>query len=510
MIKLEHISYWYPDSRDPALCDLSLEIGEGESVCVMGRNGSGKSTLVKLIAGFVEPARGRLSVNGKLENPGRPTIHGGGMTEPVGIIFQNPDNQMVATLVEKEIAFALENMAVPLADMKTAVRQTARQFGIEHLLTRLTSELSGGEKQRVALASVMVQQPMILLLDEPDSYLDQAGRSLLETELKRLHDQNCRLIELRITQSVEASRHYERLIVLDRGTVVADGTPDKILADNNLGIRTGLLVPDLTNVNLALPDTLGADPEPGSPRVTKISLTQINFGWPMAEQILRNLSLSLRAGETVGLVGRTGSGKSSLGMLLAGLVEPTDGERNCRDADNNDLTVKRIRGQVALVLQQPERQFFLDTCAEEIAFGPSNLGHTLPEGEIDKYFAMAGLNPARYAERDPFTLSAGEKRRLAFAAVLSMAPSIVIFDEPTAGLDGEGVGRFLALSHRLREAGLGQMIISHNGDVINSLADRVLYLNERGELIELTPQTLVGDPDFAGLVSRPSVRGPVS
>jgi len=510
MIKLEHISYWYPDSRDPAICDLSLEIDEGESVCVMGRNGSGKSTLVKLIAGFIKPTRGQLSVNGELENSGLPAIHGGGMTESVGIIFQNPDNQMVATQVEKEIAFALENRAVPLAEMKVTVRQTARQFGIEHLLPRMTSELSGGEKQRAALASVMVQQPSVLLLDEPDSYLDQAGRLLLETELNRLHDYNHSLIELRITQSIESARCYERLIVLDRGTVVADGTPDKILADRALGTRTGLLVPDLSKVNLALPDTLGADPEPGSSRVAKIALTQINFGWPMAERILCNLNLSLCVGETIGLVGHTGSGKSSLGMLLAGLVKPTDGVRNYLDADGATLATNQIRGQIVLVLQQPERQFFLDSCSEEIAFGPSNLDRVLPEGEIDKYFTMVGLNPVRYAERDPFTLSAGEKRRLAFAAVLSMAPSIVIFDEPTAGLDGEGVGRFLALSHRLREAGLGQMIISHDGDVISSLADRVLYLNDQNELIELTPQTLVNDPDFAGLVSRPSVRGYVS
>lgn len=515
MIKLEHISYWYPENRDPAVCDLSLEIGAGESVCVMGRNGSGKSTLVKLIAGFVKPTRGQLEVKGEFENPGSPaihdnevgspTIHGGEKIGPVGIIFQNPDNQMVATLVEKEIAFALENRAVPLDEMKTAVQITARQFGIEHLLKRLTTELSGGEKQRVALASVMVQQPQVLLLDEPDSYLDQAGRLLLETELNRLHDQNSALIELRITQSVEAARKYQRLIVLDQGAVVADDTPDEILAKTDIGLRSGLLVPDLTMVNLALPETLEGRHGPDGSRVAEVSLSTVDFNWPMGEPILRQLNLSWSAGETVGLVGHTGSGKSSLSMLLAGLVEPTAGDRHYRDSNGVDLETDRIRGQVALVLQQPERQFFLDTCAEEIAFGPSNMGRALPAGEIDKYFTMVGLNPARYAERDPFTLSAGEKRRLAFAAVLSMAPSMVIFDEPTAGLDGEGVGRFMALSRRLREAGLGQLIISHDGDVMTSLADRILYLNGQSELIPLTPETLVADPNFAGLVSRPSV-----
>lgn len=500
MIKLERISYWYPDSRDPALCDVVLEIGDGESVCVMGRNGSGKSTLVKLIAGFFEPTRGQLQVNGETKD----------RNEPVGIIFQNPDNQMVATLVEKEIAFALENRAVPLAEMKTAVRKTAVQFGIESLLYRLTSELSGGEKQRVALASVMVQRPSVLLLDEPDSYLDQAGRVLLETELARLHKRNHNLIEVRITQSVEAAWTYERLIVLDQGSVIADGPPDKILADHDIGTRAGLFVPDVDRINLTLPGSLGADSESSGSQVAEVSLNNVDFGWPMAEPVLRNISLSLRVGETVGLIGHTGSGKSSLGMLLAGLIKPTEGSRIASDRTGTQLKDDQIRGQVALVLQQPERQFFLDTCAEEIAFGPSNMGRILPEGEIDAYFSMAGLSPARYAERDPFTLSAGEKRRLAFAAVLSMAPSIVIFDEPTAGLDGEGVGRFLALSRRLREAGLGQMIISHDGDVVSSLADRVVYLNRQSDLIPLTPESLIADPDYAALVSRPSSRGPIS
>jgi len=503
MIRLEHISYWYPNNQEPALCDLSIEINDSESVCVMGRNGSGKSTLIKLIAGLIQPERGRVEIDGGGADDSSP----GGTPRPgeVGILFQNPDNQMVATQVEKEIAFALENRSVPLAEMTSAVARLAQQFRIEHLLGRLTSELSGGEKQRVALASVMIQKPAILLLDEPDSFLDQIGRSLLTAELDRIHSENSHLIELRITQSTEIAQKYGRVIILDRGTVIADGPPLEILADRELCTRTGLTVPDTSQVTLSVPASLRTNATDA--RLAEISLKAVDFAWPMSAPVFEKLSLSLQAGETVGLVGPTGVGKSSLGLLISGLVSPVQGEVSFLSRDGDHLLPDSVRGQVVLVLQQPERQFFLDSCAREVAFGPSNLGRTLPKGEIDTFFEMVGLNPARYAERDPFSLSAGEKRRLAFAAVLSMAPSMVVFDEPTAGLDGEGIGRFICLSRTLRDAGLGQMIISHDGDVIGRLVDRVLYLTDRKEMIELRPAELLSHPGYAGVISRSSSPG---
>jgi energy-coupling factor transporter ATP-binding protein EcfA2 len=157
------------------------------------------------------------------------------------------------------------------------------------------------------------------------------------------------------------------------------------------------------------------------------------------------------------------------------------------------------------MLQQPERQFFLETCAEEVAFGPSNRGRSLSSAEINSFFELVGLSPARFVDRDPFSLSAGEKRRLAFAAVLAMSPSFVIFDEPTAGLDGEGVGRFIALSRALRQLGVGQIIISHDGDVVRQLCDRVAYMTRRGDLLLLSLSELLGDPRYSGVVSSPII-----
>jgi energy-coupling factor transporter ATP-binding protein EcfA2 len=156
---------------------------------------------------------------------------------------------------------------------------------------------------------------------------------------------------------------------------------------------------------------------------------------------------------------------------------------------------------VVAILQQPERQFFLPTCAEEIAFGPSNHGRQLSSEEVDRYFRMVGLEPSQFARRDPFTLSGGEKRRLAFAAVLSLAPEVVVFDEPTAGLDPEGVGRVLAISRLLKRQGVAQLVITHDGAVVRRLADRVLYLERPDRLTELTPDGLLTDSAYVGVVS---------
>jgi energy-coupling factor transporter ATP-binding protein EcfA2 len=350
----------------------------------------------------------------------------------------------------------------------------------------------------------MVENPAVLLLDEPDSYLDQEGRRILADELVRLHREDSSLIELRITQSAQVARDYPRLIVLNDGAVIADGTPELIFGDRWLCAIAGLTIPEPSHVKVTVPENLGSEQGSEDQRLHTVRLDQVSFAWPMGELVFRDISMSLQAVETVGLVGPTGVGKSSLGLLIAGLHQANEGQVLYLHKSGLGLPVEVVRGQLTLMLQQSERQFFLETCAEEIAYGPGNRGRTLDARETDAFLEMVGLNAARFADRDPFSLSAGEKRRLAFAVVLALAPSFIIFDEPTAGLDGDGVGRFLALSRSLREMGLGQMIITHDGDVVSLLCDRTLYMTRRGDLLALSPSELFGDPRFAGVVSSPT------
>lgn len=495
MVKLENVTYWYRDDSAMVLRNLSLEIAPGEAVCLMGRNGSGKSTLARLIAGLVEPKRGTILVNGH-------AVVGDEHDPEVGILFQNPDNQMIATLVEKEIAFALENQAVAQARMEEAVARIAERFGIAHLLTRMTGELSGGEKQRVALASTMIQRPSVLILDEPDAFLDEAGRRILKHELDQIHNLNSKLTEIRITQDPSVAGDYPRLVVIDHGEIIADDSPDRIMAKADVVHRAALSFRVFDNRGLELPIAVHASGDRLS--VVQTKLERVGFAYPRAQSGLGEFDLGLESGEILGLVGPTGAGKSTLGLLMCGLIKPTSGKIHYLDGRGEAVVADSLRGQVAALLQQPERQFFLDTCAKEIAFGPANLGRGLAEDEIEGFLLMVGLDPRKFAERDPFTLSAGEKRRLAFAAVLSMTPSVVVFDEPTAGLDQEGVARFLQLSAALKARGVAQLVISHDGDVVRQLADRVLYLKSGDQLLQLSPAEFFGQEAFSGVVSPPT------
>jgi energy-coupling factor transporter ATP-binding protein EcfA2 len=538
MITLSHITFAYAD-RPPVLDDISLEIKSGEAVCIMGANGCGKSTLARLIAGLVEPRLGEVIIDHESHSVQMGKHHA---FRRVGILFQDPDNQMVAVTVDKEIAFSLENAAVPMATMEQTVTETLAHFGITHLRNRLTSELSGGEKQRVALASVMVAKPPVLLLDEPDSFLDQAGKQMLTDELARMHKADPGLTEIRITQYPQVARQYARMVVLHEGKVAADGRPDAILKDDDLCLRAGLRF-DARDAS--------AGPEPCAPAilpdghraavghpVQSIRLQQISFGYDGKNPVVADLDFTWKRGETIGLVGPSGSGKSSLGSLMCGLLQPLMGRIELLDTQGLTVTKTPKPGWIAGLFQQPERQFFLTTCGEEVAFGPKNLGVTLSPDDIAEYLNLVGLGqgasceagrlprPAfggtrndetkgggsrnsessgvihQFASRDPFSLSMGEKRRLAFASVLSMNPSFVVFDEPTCGLDPEGVGRFMRLSQSLRERGIGQLIISHDGDIIRSLSHRVLYLPGDGRAAEMTTEEFFGSPAYRSVVSR--------
>jgi len=493
MIRLENVTYRYREDSEPVLRNLNLHLQPGESVCVMGANGSGKSTLAKILAGLIDVKQGRVRVE-----------IGDGCPMPVGILFQNPDNQIVSVTVEKEIAFALENLGVPLAEMEARVTETLKRFSILHLRSRLTAELSGGEKQRVALAAVMVCRPPILVLDEPDSFLDESGKATLMEELQKLHQGNPSMIQIHITQYPNTAERYHRLIVLDRGVVVADAAPQEILQDQAFCIKTGLAFSLENGRQIVIPQSSVNGVAERSPSLEKITLRNVCFHYAGECEVLRNVSFDLKKGEIIALVGPSGSGKSSLGLLLCGLLKSVSGSIEYLDDNHKPVPFDLLVGRVSAAFQQPERQFFLPSCSKEIAFGPKNLGYMLTKIEIDALLAMAGLEPGTFAPKDPFTLSGGEKRRLAFAAVLSMLPQFVVFDEPTCGLDQEGVGRFLLLALALKRRGVAMVIITHDGNIVESLADKVIHLKGDSSWIELSNAEFFSNNSWEGVVSPPT------
>jgi len=476
MISLDCVSYNYPGREKQALSDITLKISAEESICILGSNGSGKSTFASLIAGAIKPTKGTLNIFSSHGNKCRKT----------GMLFQNPDNQTVATEVDKEIAFNLETDAVQLDEMRKRVADHIDSFGLTSIARRAISTLSGGEKQLVSLAAVTIDNPPIIILDEPDAFLDSSGQKLLADEINRLRAENDRLIEIRITHRPSVAEKYSRICILHNGEAVFDGSPDVILFNNNKLFQYGL-VDDSTmpgNSMAALRNTQNMNRL--KDKDSKISLQQVTFGYENNIEVVSDLSLEINSGEIVAIVGQMGSGKSTIGHLVCGLLTPVSGAVNFQDEKGTQLIQRVQAGTIVGAFQQPEKQFFLESCRDEILFGPRNLGKDLSNDDIASIMDEVGLDFEEFAERDPQALSMGEKRRLAFAALLAMSPSFILFDEPTAGLDLVGESQFIALVGRLRARGVGILIISHDYSLIARIVDRIYLIDKPDRIYEIS------------------------
>ena len=418
MITLENVTYRYRPEERPALLNVSINIKRGEAVSVMGANGSGKSTFAKLLAGLIKTEQGRYRLNLTEDCP-----------IPVGLLFQNPDNQIIALTIEKEIAFALENLGIEQKEMERRIDSVIAAMGIGHLRGRLTSELSTGEKQRLSLASLLVARPPVLVLDEPSSYLDKQGRVLFNLQLEKIREENPELTLVHVTQYSQTARKYERLIVFSGGRIEADGKPDEILADHDLCIRCGLKFDVDSDRKIYLPVFNAENSDDKG--IDTIELKRLSFDYPGGKTLIKNLSASFHKNEISAVVGPSGSGKSTLVMLLCSLLKPDSGELEFRSSNGQALSSIETKGKITAALQQPERQFFLNSCEDEIKFGPKNLGMKLDNRQLEALFHLSGLSFELFKSRDPLMLSLGEKRRLAFSAILAISPDFLIFDDPT-------------------------------------------------------------------------------
>ena len=471
MILFDNVTYDFPGGTR-ALDNVSVHIGPGEKITVIGNNGSGKTTFALLINGILKAAAGRVEV---CDLDPLDDEQNRRLKQKVGLVFQNPDNQLVSSTVEREIAFSLENRNLPRTEMIEKVAGALSQFHLEDYRDRLTSELSGGEKQRLALAAVMVAEPDILILDEPGSFLDESGRRSLDVAVERLLAARPDLTVIRITQYTEVAAKADRLLVFGGGRLLADDHPDKVFGDEALCRRAGIAPPlhyRLMSGNADKAETAGVTrTEPGL-GASSISL-KLDFKYNGQETfILHEADLEIRGGRVYGLVGPTGCGKTTLAQLLARLLKPTRGEVRYRGFDPKP-------GAVAVSFQHPERQFFLDTVEKEIRFGAENLKRPDIDHMTVATYEHIGLDRMTFGNRDPFSLSGGEKRRLAFGTILPVKPMFIMFDEPTCGLDAHGTELFKQMVRRLKADGTGLVIISHQGDIILDLADEIITIKDQ-------------------------------
>lgn len=448
MIELSGIVFAYPGA-EPVLEGVSLTIPDGGHTALTGGNGAGKSTLALILKGLLTPLSGTVSVDGLAvtDDAGRREL-----MRRVGLVFQNPEDTIVATTVERELAFGLENAGIPRDEMVHRVDGALRDFDLERYRHGNPSRLSGGEKQRLALAAVMVMRPSVLILDEPTSLLDPWSRGHILDIIDSAAAGGAAV--LHITQYSREAARAERVIHLDR-TGIVDIPPGNTLYP----------------VDAEIPSDSGR-PQPAVGAEPALALDGIGYvyerGTPFEHAALDGVSFVLPRGSATAVLGPTGSGKTTLLEIASGVTKPTQG-----GVSSGNKTVR------AMAFQFPEDQMFGDTVAEYATFGPRNMG--VPENELDGTVDAAltevGLDPEEYRTRDPLTLSGGEKRRAALAGVLAMRPGLLVLDEPFAALDRMGTSLVYGFLDRYVREGGTLLFSTHDFDVARRLSDYAVVMN---------------------------------
>lgn len=504
-VRLAHVSVRYGDSV--ALDDVTLEVCRGERVCVLGANGSGKSTLASVICGLLAPDEGDVELAGH-------AVCTGGVPDlaayrdarrQLGLVFQNPDDQIVTSVVADDVAFGPENLGVPRAQISARVARELRRVAMEKYAHADPSRLSGGQRQRVCIAGALAMEPAVLVLDEPSSLLDVRGRAAIMRVMGRLAAAGATLVH--VTHFMNEALAADRVVVMQHGHVALEGTPDEVFAAKNAQVieALGLEMPFEARLAVALRQAGaagGAIAAPGAPSDEKpaacaacapaaeplaILARDLGFSYGPDAQALDGVSLEVPARATTAIVGQTGSGKSTLLRLLCGLEA----------ADAGSLTVcginaatkrgrRQVRRAVGYVMQHPERQLFAQTVAEDVAFGPRNQGLSAAEVERRVAHALDLVGLADRRDASPFELSGGQQRLAAIAGVLAMEPELLVLDEPTAGLDPRGRARLRALMADLAAHGVTLLQVTHSMEDA-ARADHVVVLDQSHVLAAGTP-----------------------
>lgn len=536
IIDILHLAYDYIrlDENDKVaeqnrvLSDLNLQIEEGSFVCVLGHNGSGKSTLAKLLNGLNLPTEGTVFVGG-MDTRREDQLWD--IRRETGMVFQNPDNQIIGAVVEEDVAFGPENIGVPTAELWERVNRALEAVKMGAYRLKSPNRLSGGQKQRVAIAGTMAMLPRCIVLDEPTAMLDPSGRAEVIRTVEELN-RTAGITIILITHYMEETVRADRLLVMDNGHLVMDGSPRQIFSEvqrlkaYRMDVpavtelawrlhRSGmpLTVPVLTREELVdalrglLPKQTEFEPDfvKRAPKHEEITdpilrvegLSQVyQQGTAMESHALRQLSFSVQRGSITAIIGHTGSGKSTLVQHLNGLLRGTEGRILVRfrepipagasgfsDIYAKDFPMKELRFKVGLVFQYPEYQLFEIDVLRDVMFGPKNQGFSeaAAKERAEEALRMVGL-PEELWQKSPFELSGGEKRRAAIAGVLAMKPEILILDEPTAGLDPAGrEDMFRQIESLHRQEGMTILLISHSMDDVARYAEQVLVLDQ-GEL----------------------------
>jgi len=512
---LEAVSYMYPRSTDPVLKDISLDIYKGEFLGLIGPTGAGKTTLCLTLNGIVPQFYqgrffGQATVAGldTLEHP----IHR--LARHVGAVFQDPETQLIATSVENEIAFALENLSLPREEIMARIPQALEAVRLEGTEKKHPHELSGGQKQRLAIAAALAMQPDLLVLDEPTSQLDPVGTEEVFATVRELNRELGVTIVMTSHAAEEMAEYANRLALLSHGELVLTGTADEIYGQIDLLELHHLRPPQVASTfyiakNHGLPvdcvpvrlragigalDTLQgrcrvvapeALPQP-APREDPpvLSVQNLEHTYPDGTQALHGVSLDVHSGEYLLIIGQNGAGKTTLVKHFLKLLEPTAGTVLVEGTDTRSLSVSGLAQRIGYVAQNPDNQIFSATVGDEVAFALKNLDYPEEEIEARTVESLEAMGLLAYRDQHPLSLPKGDRARIVIAASLAMKPETIIFDEPTTGQDFLGARYILDVSRKLYEMGKTVIVITHHLYLMPDYAERVIVMGKGTLLLD--------------------------
>jgi energy-coupling factor transport system ATP-binding protein len=531
IIRLEDVTFYYEaEGRQPvlALDRVNLDVEHGEYVVILGHNGSGKSTLAKHLNALLLPTGGDVWVQAWNTRDSVRTLD---IRRTVGMVFQHPDNQIVATIVEEDVAFGPENLGLPRPEILARVDWALDLVEMQAYRTRGPHQLSGGQKQRICIAGVLAMQPQVLVLDEATAMLDPLGRQEVLDVARRLNRERGVTV-VAVTHFMREAVEADRVVVMDGGRIALQGTPREIfrqedrlrelhldlphasalsaaLHRRNSAFPADLLttgelidtlkhwpgattVPQKTNLNSS-----GAGDQAGEPLISVEHLAyRYMLGTPLEVLAISDINLSVRRGEILGVLGHTGSGKSTAIQHLNALLRPQEGKvvvfgQNLAAAN---LDVRSVRRRVGLVFQLPEAQLFEQYVGDDIAYGPRKLNLSREEvrERVRRAMEAVGLGFEEFKDRLTFRLSGGQMRRVALAGVLALEPEVLVLDEPTAGLDPQARRQLMGHILALRERGITLVIISHNMEEMAEICDRLVVIAKGRTVMQGTPQEVFG------------------
>lgn len=530
-VKVEQLTYTYDKAHAPSLNQINLEIPRGCFVAVMGETGAGKTSLLMMLNGLI-PQFMEGEFHGEVKVAGYSTqqVPVQNLIQEIGLVLQDPDTQIFGLTVWEDAAFGPSNLGVPLEEIHRRVDEALRRVGLDSFHERSTEFLSGGEKQRLAVAGVLAIGPTILALDEPTSELDPAGKDAIFEIVASLKQEHGMTIVLAEHESERVLAHADAVIVLQEGRIVWRGEPQFLFADEQSVRRFQLRPPGVASLfwelrrqgidlgeacprtvqemSALLVQKLGSQQETShtyaepqlsataQPQAPILSISNLVHTYQNGHQALKGIDLDVYTGDYIAIIGQNGAGKSTLCKHINRLLVPTSGSIRFQGESIEDKDTADLARHIGYVFQNPDHQIFAASVLEEVTYGLRIQGLTEQEQKQKALEVLAFVGLDAYSERHPFSLGKGLRQRLAVASILALEPQILIIDEPTTGQDWRGTQSMLELIGKLHERGHTIILITHNMQIVTEHARRVLIMGQGKILKDCAPWQAFDDPDI--------------